>query len=189
MDTKDTIYVCMYMRARPRPPAHAGDMNGFPPQTCPSVPPLRIPLEINTIAMGHLRGTLGFRDTSKWSEWVVLIIGCRVFVSIPPDCPFAGALPPCLADVFNRVFLSVELAQAVTDLVRGGICRDVLVALPRVETFALAGAASLDVLRDAGRSGQIGRHPVEVSAEGAENGVVGCRDVVGYSPLCCIWSR
>ena len=123
MDTKDTIYMCMYMRVRTHAcahaPAHAGDMNEFPPQTCPSVPRLRIPLEINVIDVGHLPGTLVFRDTSKCSEGVVFIIWCWVFISVAPDRPFPGALSPRLAGVFNRVFLRFQLAQAASDLVRG----------------------------------------------------------------------
>jgi hypothetical protein len=122
------------MRARPRPPAHAGDMNGFPSQTCPSVPPLRMPLEINTIAMGHLHGTLGFRDTSKWSEGVGFISGGWIEESFAADRPRPGSAVGARSRLGNP---GLELAQTVTDLVRGGICRDVLVARSRVESAAL----------------------------------------------------
>ena len=42
------------------------------------------------------------------------------------------------------------------------------VALPRVEAVALAGAIGFDVQCDAGRPSQIGGHPVEVTADGAD---------------------
>ena len=78
MDTRDTKYVCIYVRARTHAHMRTHTKNEFFSATCPCVPNRLKSLQGNGFRVGHVAGTRRFWDTLTYpvgaSKGFVVII-------------------------------------------------------------------------------------------------------------------